>query len=77
MSMQSGFVGFKLAPIRLGAPGPGPEPLNAAAPVRHFESPFEAIKLPRVVTFDDRWASNSPNDANALLISSGDLFRRD
>lgn len=67
----SGFVGFKLAPIRLSAPGPGPEPLNAVAPVRHFESPFEAIKLPRVVTFDDRWASNSPNDANALLISSG------
>ncbi|MGO3931187.1 TolC family outer membrane protein [Rhodopseudomonas pseudopalustris] len=66
----SGFVGLKAPPLRFGPPGPGPEPLSAVAPVRHFESPFEPTKLPRVVTFDDRWASNGPANAQASFISS-------
>jgi adhesin transport system outer membrane protein len=67
----SGFIGFALPPVRFSPPGPGPEPLNAAGPVRFFESPFEAIKLPRVISFDDRWTSSDPNSANASFLPPG------
>ncbi|ABD06341.1 Type I secretion outer membrane protein, TolC [Rhodopseudomonas palustris HaA2] len=67
----SGFIGFALAPVRLRPPGPGPEPVNAAGPVRYFESPFETAKLPRVISFDDRWASGHATNANASAIFPG------
>ena len=66
-----GLAALKLAPILLTAPEPGSEPLNTAAPVERWISPFSPAPEPSVVTFGDRWKSNDPGDANALFLSSG------
>lgn len=65
------FLGFKLAPIILHAPEPGPEPLNTVTPVERFSSPFDLPLVPKVITFGDRWASDNPREANALFLASG------
>lgn len=54
-----GFLPIKLAPIRLSAPEPGPEPLNTIA-VPQWNSPFTPFTEPNVLTFGDRWNSEPP-----------------
>jgi hypothetical protein len=53
------------------APEPGSEPLNAVAPFPQWTNPFTPAPEPRVITFGDRWSSNDPNEANALLLATG------
>lgn len=49
-----GFIPLAVAPVRLHAPEPGPEPLNVHG-IRTWNTPFN--RNPTVVTFEDRWAS--------------------
>jgi adhesin transport system outer membrane protein len=52
-----GFIPLAVAPVRLHAPEPGPEPLNVHG-IRNWDTPFAAhARGPAVVTFEDRWAS--------------------
>jgi adhesin transport system outer membrane protein len=48
------FIPLAVAPARLHAPEPGPEPLNVHG-IRTWNTPFTAN--PKVVNFADRWAS--------------------
>jgi adhesin transport system outer membrane protein len=66
-----GLPPLKLAPILLAAPEPGSEPLNVAAPVQQWISPFTPVPGPSAVTFGERWTSNDPIEANALFLASG------
>lgn len=52
------FLPIKIAPIRLSAPEPGPEPLNTVA-VPQWNSPFTTFTEPNVLTFGDRWVAQS------------------
>lgn len=48
---------LRVAPIRLSAPEPGPEPLNVAG-VPVWDSPFNTnVSNPAAMTFGDRWQS--------------------
>jgi len=66
----SGFIGFKLPPVRLSPPSPGPEPLNTVPPVRLFGFTFDTPKLPTPVTFGDRWASSEPVEGPTVILDS-------
>jgi adhesin transport system outer membrane protein len=66
-----GIIPLKVAPIHLTAPEPGSEPLNVAAPVQRWLSPFTLPPQPQVVTFGDRWSSTDPREANALFMATG------
>ncbi|MGJ4903691.1 TolC family outer membrane protein [Bradyrhizobium sp. HKCCYLS2058] len=66
----SGFIGYSLAPIRLRAPAPGPQPLSSAGPVPLFGLNDGTPKHPAPITFGDRWASSDPEDAT-LFVTSG------
>ncbi|RED41943.1 adhesin transport system outer membrane protein [Rhodopseudomonas thermotolerans] len=67
----SGFIGFKLPPVRLSPPSPGPEPLGAVAPVPLFGLFADTVKFPTPITFGDRWASTEPAESNTLFLTSG------
>ncbi|WP_456714488.1 TolC family outer membrane protein [Bradyrhizobium sp. USDA 4353] len=69
LDVYGGFVGYRLPPVRLSAPSPGPEPLNASGPVPMYGQDG-AAKQPTPITFGDRWASSDPADA-PLFVTSG------
>ncbi|ABD06946.1 Type I secretion outer membrane protein, TolC [Rhodopseudomonas palustris HaA2] len=72
----SGFIGYKLAPIRLAPPSPGPEPLSTVPPVPLFGFFFNGPpKLPTVINFDDRWASHEVAESSALFVAAGTYGR--
>jgi adhesin transport system outer membrane protein len=66
-----GFIPLKVAPVLISAPEPGSEPLNVAAPVQRWLSPFTPAPEPQVITFGDRWTSTDPREANALFLATG------
>ena len=58
-------------PVWISAPAPGSQPLNVAAPVQRWLSPFTPAAEPQVITFGDRWSSTDPREANALFMTTG------
>lgn len=52
-----GIIPLSVAPVRLTAPEPGPEPLNVHG-VRTWDTPFAAhASAPAAATFESRWAN--------------------
>jgi outer membrane protein, adhesin transport system len=66
-----GLIPLKVAPVWISAPAPGSQPLNVAAPVQRWLSPFTPAAEPQVITFGDRWSSTDPREANALFMTTG------
>jgi adhesin transport system outer membrane protein len=53
-----GFLPLAVAPVRLSAPEPGPEPLNVRGVPTWENNPFaQHASGPAVITFGDRWAT--------------------
>ncbi|NPU10232.1 TolC family outer membrane protein [Bradyrhizobium sp. 83012] len=69
LDVSGGFVGYRLPPLRLSAPSPGPAPLSAAGPVPLFGLEDGGPKQPTPITFGDRWASSDPADTSLFVVS--------
>lgn len=71
-----GFIPIKFPPLLMHAPEPGSEPLNAAAPIPVWSTPFAPQLEPRVVTFGDRWTGGTaPTASDAMLANAGKYDR--
>ncbi len=64
-AMVFGLIPWKLPPVYVSLPSPGPEPLNVVAPLPSTNIFTWPSTSPKVITFSDRWTSSNGTTAVA------------